>query len=204
MMDHSCTGIILSGGQNTRMNRRNKAFLSVGGKDVVQRILDTYRLFFDDIVLVTNKPHEYYDLDIRIVTDIIKAESPLGGLHAGLVYADNPWAMVVACDLPFVKKEMVRLLLDHIDNRYSVIIPESSKGREALFALYSKENIPVIEHALHKGVKKIQEFFKPARVYNVSEKRLRSVDPDLISFYNVNRPEELEEARAMEQRLKEL
>lgn len=185
------------------MNRRNKAFLSVGGKDVVERILDTYRLFFDDIVLVTNKPHEYYDLDVRIVTDIIKAGCPLAGLHAGLVHAKHPWSLIVACDLPFVKKEMVQLLLDHVDDRYSVIIPESSKGKEALFAMYSKENISVIEHALHKGIKKIQQFFKPGRVYNVSEKRLRSVDPDLMSFYNVNRPEELEEARAMEERLKE-
>lgn len=197
-MSTACTGVILSGGMNTRMNRKNKAYLSIGGRDLIERILDVYRTFFDDIILVTNNPDEYFDLDIRIVTDIIKIRCPLAGIHAGLVHAVNPWTLVLPCDLPFARKEMIQLLLDHIKDRYSVIIPESGKGKEALFAAYSKENIPAIEHALDKGNRKIQDFFKPGRVYHVSEKRLRSADPDLISFFNVNRPEDLEQALSME------
>jgi molybdenum cofactor guanylyltransferase len=198
MVDIPCTGVILSGGQNTRMNRENKAFLDVGGRSIVERILSVYRFFFDDIILVTNSPEEYLDLDVRIVTDIIKNRCSLAGLHSGLFHADNHWAMVLACDLPFVKKDLVQVLLDHVREPYSVIIPETSKGLEALFAVYSKDNLGSMEKALRQDRKKIQGTFKSGRVYKVSEKRLRAADPDLLSFYNINRPQELDEALAIE------
>jgi len=181
------------------MNRENKAFISLGGKRIIDRILEVYRHFFDDIVLVTNSPSEYFDLDLRIVTDIKQTKSSLTGIHAGLFHAYHSWAMVLPCDLPFVKKEMIQVLLDHIKDRYSVIIPETSKGLEALFAIYSKDNIPAIEHSLDRGRLKIQQFFNAKRIYKVSEKRLRVADPDLLSFYNINRPQDFEQALLIEQ-----
>lgn len=198
MVDIPCTGVILSGGQNSRMNHENKAFLNVGGRPIIERILDVYRHFFDDIVLVTKAPENYLNLDVRIVTDIIKVPCSLAGLYTGLFHAEHPWAMVLPCDLPFVKKEMVRVLLDHIRDNYSVIIPETSKGMEALFAVYSKDNLGAMERSLLKGQRKIQSSFRAGKVYKVSEKRLRAADPELLSFYNINRPEELNEAFAIE------
>lgn len=190
----SCTGVILAGGQNSRMNGDNKAFLTIGGTRIIDRILSVYRPFFDDIVLVTNDPLAYTDLDVRIVTDVIRAGCPLAGLHAGLFHAQNPWAMVLPCDVPFVRPGMIGLLLDHIDDRYQVVIPQTDKGMEALFAVYARSALPAIERSLSRGQLKVRSFFKPGRVYAVSEKRLRSVDPDLVSFTNINRPEELEQA----------
>ncbi|GAB6096712.1 molybdenum cofactor guanylyltransferase [Desulfatiferula olefinivorans] len=189
-----CTGVILAGGRNSRMNGDNKAFLTIGGIRIIDRILSVLRPFFDDIVLVTNDPLAYTDLDVRIVTDVIPAGCPLAGLHAGLFHAQNPFAVVLPCDVPFVRPDMIGLLIDHISDRYQVVIPRTAKGLEALFAVYARAALPSIERSLARGQLKIRSFFKPGRVYEVSEKRLRSVDPDLISFTNINRPEELEQA----------
>lgn len=197
-MKTPCTGVILAGGQNSRMNKENKAFLPIGGKRIIDRILEVYRLFFDDIILVTNNPTDYYDLDVRIVTDLMMPRCSLAGIHTGLFHAVHPWALVLPCDVPFVNKDLVHVLLDHIQDRYSVIIPETSKGLEALFAVYSKDNIMAIEHALNHGRLKIQQFFTPKRVYKVSEKRLRAVDPNLLSFSNINSPIDFEQALKLE------
>ncbi len=193
-----CTGVILAGGQNSRMNRTNKAFLSINGQRFIDRLIEVYRLFFDDIIIVTNNPQEYYDLDVRIATDIYKKKCPLAGIHAGLFHAANPWIFVLPCDLPFIRKEMIQTLLDHINPNFSVVIPETSMGMEALFALYSRENMNAIEHCLETDRLKIRDFFKSKQIRKVPEKRLRAVDPELFSFFNVNSPLELEKAISME------
>jgi len=49
------SGILLSGGKNTRMGT-NKAFLEIDGVRLIDRTLDLYRRFFEDIIIVTNDP----------------------------------------------------------------------------------------------------------------------------------------------------
>jgi molybdopterin-guanine dinucleotide biosynthesis protein A len=180
------------------MNGNNKAFLRIGGKRFIDLILDVFRGIFDDIIIVTNDPEAYYDLDVRIVSDIIPSNGPLSGIHAGLYHAEHPWIFTVPCDLPFIRKELIETLIDQIRPQYSVVIPRTSAGYEALFALYSKKNIPAIEKNLNIGRKKIQSFFKPPLVREVPEKILRAADPELTSFFNVNSPIELEQAETIE------
>ena len=104
-MTHPCTGVILSGGLNTRFNGQNKALVRVGQKRILDRLYDVFSDLFDEIILVTNQPLQFLDWDLTIVTDIFSARSSLTGIHAGLFYMKNPFAFFSACDTPFLKKE---------------------------------------------------------------------------------------------------
>jgi len=196
-MTHPCTGVILSGGLNTRFNGQNKALIRVGHKRILDRLYDVFSDLFEEIILVTNQPLQFLDWDLTIVTDIFSARSSLTGIHAGLFYMKNPFAFFSACDTPFLKKELVESLVEQIENNTDIILPETAAGFEPLCALYSKRCLKQAEQHLKEGKFKIQWAFRGHRIKIIPESVLRQEDPDLISFFNINTPEDLTRAEEM-------
>jgi molybdopterin-guanine dinucleotide biosynthesis protein A len=192
-----CTGVILSGGLSTRFNGENKAFISVGGRCILDRIYGVFSEFFNEIILVTNHPLQFLDWDFTIVSDLFAVRSSLTGIHAGLFYMKNPFAFFSACDTPFLKKEVVAALLEKLDENTDIIMPETAAGMEPLCAVYSKRCLNAAEHHIKQNKFKIQRALKNHRLKKIPENILRSKDPDLISFYNINTPEDLTRAEAM-------
>jgi molybdopterin-guanine dinucleotide biosynthesis protein A len=139
-MTNPCTGVILAGGQNTRFNGKDKAFIHIGQRQVLDRILDIFSDLFDDIILVTNEPIKYLSWDVTLATDLYPVRSSLTGIHAGLFFTANPYAFFTACDMPFLKKEVVKTIIGGIEPGMDVIIPETAAGLEPLCAVYSKRS----------------------------------------------------------------
>lgn len=192
-----CTGVILSGGLNTRFDGENKAFISVGGRRIIDRLLDVFSDLFDEIILVTNHPELFLQWDLTIVTDIIDLRSSLTGIHTGLFYSNNPYAFFSACDTPFLKKELVEILVKQIEQKIDIIMPETAAGFEPLCAIYSKRCLKPAEDHLKANKVKIQWAFRSNRIKNIPENQLRTVDPELRSFLNINTPEDLVRAEEM-------
>jgi len=196
-MKFPCTGVILAGGMNKRFSGRDKAFLSVGGKRIIDHLYSLFDALFEDIILVTNDPYKYLEWDMNIVTDLFSVRSSLTGIHAGLFYTLNPFAFFAACDTPFLKKELVETIISSIEQRVDVVIPETPAGLEPLCAVYSKECLKPVERQIIQKKFKIEQLFKKQRVKKIPEKILREKDPDLISFFNINTPQDQEKAEKM-------
>ncbi|MEJ2283262.1 MAG: molybdenum cofactor guanylyltransferase [Desulfobacterales bacterium] len=192
-----CTGVILSGGLNTRFSGKNKAFVSVGGKRIIDRLLEVFTELFDDLILVTNHPEEFLQWDLTIVTDIFDLRSSLTGIHTGLFYANNPYAFFSACDTPFLNKDLVGILIEQIEPKIDIIMPQTAAGFEPLCAIYSKRCLKPAEDHLKAKKLKIQWALRSSRTKTISEKELRRVDPELISFFNINTPQDLARAEEM-------
>lgn len=202
-MTYPCSGVILAGGLNLRFSGKTKALLSVGGKRILDRIIDVYCQVFEEIILVTNDPASYLEWDMNIVTDLFPVRSPLTGIHAGLFHTRSPYAFFVACDTPFIKKSLVEALIDTIAPRTDAIIPETAQGPQPLFAVYSKRCLSLIQRHLAQQkpnrqhqrslqpVLKVQRFFEQVRVKKFPESRSREKDPELVSFFNINSPEDM-------------
>lgn len=201
-MTISCTGVILSGGLAKRFDGREKALLRIGDERILDKIYRVFSDLFDDIILVTNRPLHFTDWDLNIVTDLFDIRSSLTGIHAGLFYASNPYAFFSACDAPFLKKQIVETVLEGIDENIDIVIPETSAGREPLCAAYSKRCLNLAEQYLKQEKLKIQLAFRKCRIKTISEKKLRERDPELLSFFNINTPEDLERAREMIREMK--
>ena len=196
-MTFPCSGVILSGGLNTRFEGDHKAFMHVGGKRIIDRLYEVFSDLFDEIILVTNHPEQFLNLDLTIVTDIFNLRSSLTGIHTGLFYMKNPYAFFSACDTPFLKKELVEILVEHIEQKIDIIMPETAAGFEPLCAIYSKRCLKPAEDHLKANKLKIQWAFRSNRIKNIPENQLRTVDPELRSFFNINTPEDLARAEEM-------
>jgi molybdopterin-guanine dinucleotide biosynthesis protein A len=194
-MKNKFTGVILAGGKNSRFSGKNKALVHIGGKRILDRIYEVFTILFDKIILVTNDPEQYMEWDFDIVTDIFPIRSSLTGIHTGLFYITTPYAFFAACDIPFIKKELIESLLDSVEPNIDIVIPETSKGLEPLCSVYSKRCLKAIEEQLEKQSLKIEQMFQKVRVKKIPEDILRTIDQDLLSFSNINTPDDLARAK---------
>ncbi len=186
------SGIILSGGLNTRIFGQNKSFLTIGQETFLQRLIRKLRPLFSEMILVTRQPDLYPIPEIEVVSDIYPIRSSLTGIHAGLVQAKNQYAFITACDTPLLKPELVQIVIKFCDPDVAVVVPEKEGHFEPLCAIYSKKCLPLIEEALLEKELKINKLFQKVPIKVVPQKILEEVDPELESFYNVNTLEDWE------------
>jgi len=197
MKDVSCSGVILAGGLSKRFAGREKGLIEVAGRRILDRIFDCLQPLFSEIILVTNDPVTYLPWDCLIVTDLLPVRSSLTGIHAGLYYAANPFVFVAACDTPFLKSAVAAHIVAAIDPQLDAVIPWTQAGPEPMCAVYSQRCLQPIQQQLEKEHFKIQALFRKVRSKRIPEEALRGWDPELISFFNVNTPEDLRTAESI-------
>ncbi len=189
-----CAGVVLAGGLNSRFGGREKALIPLAGKAMIDHIIQAFDDLFDEILIVSNQPRNHADRDATIVSDLLDARSSLTGIHAALFYSRCDDVFICACDTPLVKTALIAALLDARQPGIDVVVPQTPAGLEPLCAVYARRCLEPIENRLKRRDYRIRRFFDRVRVKQVSEKRLRRVDPELLSFKNVNTPEDLAEA----------
>ncbi len=109
-MTVSITGVIQAGGKSTRMGGEPKALLELGGRRIVERVLDVLRAVADPVLLVTNTPELYRFLGLPMIADVFPDGGSLGGIYSGLLAAPGEVAFTMACDMPFVSPAVARLV----------------------------------------------------------------------------------------------
>ena len=184
------TGIILAGGKNLRMGQ-NKAFLEVQGERIIDRIKRIFVDLFDEVLLVTNSPGDYLDLNLRIVTDLYREKGSLGGVFTGLFHASSSHAFVAACDMPFLNRDLISHLVS-LSPGYDIVIPRTEDGLQPLHAVYSRRCLPFMEDLLRQGNLKIIDFFHRVKKRELRTEEILAFDPQLASFLNLNTPEDLD------------
>lgn len=194
----TCTAAVLAGGCNTRMNGISKAFIQVEGVKIIDRVLEVLGEFFDETIIISNAPLAFFQYDLPVYSDLLEPRSSLNGVYSALEYAQSSHVLVVPCDLPFLRPDMMRLLLDEFMPGLDVLIPQTAMGMEPLCAIYSKRCIKPARRLLDRKKFSIKGFFPEVRVKTIPESQLRLADPQLQSFFNVNSPDDLEKAENKE------
>jgi len=186
------TGIILAGGKNLRMGK-NKAFLEIKGQRIIDRTKQLFVDLFDEVFLVANSPLDYLDLNLRVVSDLFPGGGALGGIYSGLFHASHSHAFVAACDMPFLNKALISHL-STLSPGYDIVIPKMEDGWQPLHAVYSQKCLPFMEDLLQKKNLKIIDFFPKVKKREVTTEEILPFDPQLVSFLNINTPEDLARA----------
>jgi molybdopterin-guanine dinucleotide biosynthesis protein A len=190
------TGIILSGGENKRMGK-DKAFLKIAGKPMIEHVLQALQSVVDRIIIVTNSPQAYASYDALVVTDASAKRGPLTGIYTGLLHSQDEYNIVVACDMPFLNPGLLSYMAG-LAGEYDVVLPKVGDFVEPLHAIYRRSLLPVIEDRIRRDARQIRGIFSEARVRYVTESEIDRFDPERRSFRNLNTPEEYKEAACLD------
>jgi molybdopterin-guanine dinucleotide biosynthesis protein A len=184
------SAVILAGGRSSRMVE-NKLLLPLGGSTVIGTLLSSLTSLFAECILVTDHPNAYRDWPVRLTADIVcgPQKNSLTGIHAGLTVSTKPYNFVVAGDMPFVAPDLIRCLAAQC-NGYDVVIPRQGNHFQPLCAIYHKNCLPHIVAKLAEKHYKIIDFFPEVRVCSIDAAELVPYDRELLSFFNVNTPED--------------
>ncbi len=183
------TGVILAGGRSKRFGR-NKALEIFKDERLIDRGIRLLKEFFREILVITNEVDSYIGIDATIVKDIIPFFGPLGGIYTALLFSVNDWIFVRAVDMPFLSHDLVNIMLRYSGENFDVIVPLSEKGYEPLCAMYNRRCVSFIAKCIEKDDRRIVSFFNRVKVKKIDAGDWRTVDPDGLSFVNINTLEE--------------
>jgi molybdopterin-guanine dinucleotide biosynthesis protein A len=187
-------GVIQAGGRSTRMGGQPKALLEVGGHRIIERVIAALVPVLGDPLIVTNSPELYGFLGLPMVGDVRPDHGSLGGIYSGLAAVAGDAAFTVACDMPFLHPDLVRLVVERAASG-DVVVPRVADQFETMHACYARRCLPAIEDELAVGRLKIVGFFSRVQVVEIPESAVRAIRDPALAFMNVNTPDELDRAR---------
>ncbi|TVR36721.1 MAG: molybdenum cofactor guanylyltransferase [Cryomorphaceae bacterium] len=181
---------ILAGGKSTRFGK-DKGLALLHNKPLVQYVAEVARAVSNDVLIVSQNK-AYQPFAERWVQDEYKDCGPLGGLHAALTHAKNPYCFLLACDMPYLSLALLEEIKKHIHSQ--AMIPVMNGHMQPLCACYHRDALPVVTARLERG------FFKMSDTIALLNHQLLGVDEnsDLYSpemFMNVNTLAEWQQLR---------
>ena len=195
------TFIILAGGRGSRIGE-DKPFLNLQNKSLIQILINKIIDVCNHIIIVSNNPDSYssfpgeYDNKIHIVKDIEPDKGVLMGLYTGLMHSETLYNFVISCDIPFFKPELAQYFWE-LKEGYDIVIPKICNRSEPLHAVYSRNCIEHIERSLSQNLKRLICFHEYVKVRHVEQIEFDHLDPDLISFFNINTPSDYQKAKML-------
>lgn len=181
--------VIQAGGESRRMGQ-DKGLVELAGRPLVQHVLDRVGQLGDEVWITTNRPQAYAFLGTPIASDPQPGLGALVGLRTALRAARGDTVLVVACDLPFLQPALLQHLLS-LAGEADVVIPRRDGKFEPLHAVYRRSCLTALEAALARGDSRMISFFPDVRLLPVDESDLALYDPEGLSFFNVNTPDDL-------------
>ena len=189
------TGLILAGGKSNRLGQ-DKALLPWPSEDspttLLQHVCAVIASVCADVIVVGNRTDL---IGFNVVPDVSPVGSSLTGLVSGLQAAETPLVLAVACDMPFLNVPLLRALIDLASAEWDAVAPVIRHEPETLHTVYNRRSLSTAAQMLRAGDLKLGRLMRRLRVRQVSAAEVREFDPDLISFSNINTPQELAEAR---------
>lgn len=183
---------ILAGGKSSRMNYNNKALLNYKEKKFIEHIISAGR-DYKEIIIVSNNAEEYKEFNLRIVKDIYKGNGPLSGIHSALNNAKTNKVLCIACDMPFITQNTLKIL-GEFNDEYDVLVPMVSGRLQPMCAIYSKNTLNHIEEAIKQENNKLQMLIKTLN-YKIIEgnENTKFVEKDFLNINTEKEYRELEE-----------
>lgn len=180
------TAIILAGGKSSRIGSdKDKAMLKLNKKCLIDIVISKLRHIVGDNIIIVGPPEKYPSYK-QVVPDIFNQRGLLVGLYSGLKSSASRYNLVVGCDMPFLKVELLQYMRDKIDSN-DIIIPRYAKNYiEPLCTIYSKDCLSIMERNIDAGILSIRRIFPYLKVRYIEEKEIKRVDPELNSFFNIN------------------
>jgi len=208
-ISQSLTAIVLAGGRSSRMGQ-DKALLPVQGVPLLQLVCNIAQSCADTVYVVTPWPERYQEVlptTCRFIREVplpgestgeISASSkvtmplphgPLVGFAQGLAQVQTDWVLLLACDLPRLRVEVLQdwaAGLDSVSQDAFALLPRHAKGWEPLCGFYRHRCLPALTDFINQGGRSFQQWLAQHPV------QLLPLPEDDQMLFNCNTPADLD------------
>jgi len=196
----SVAAAIIAGGPARRLGGATKPLLELAGQAVADRQLAVLRPIFPRVYVVANDPAPWRARGVEVVPDRVAGAGPLAGLSAALEAAGDAAAVVcLAGDLPFLSPGLLLALRDRAPEA-DALAPRPAGRAEPLCARYAVRARVVIDARLAAGKLALHELLTALSTVWLDDAALAALDPDGLSFVNLNTPDDLRRAEELARR----
>jgi molybdopterin-guanine dinucleotide biosynthesis protein A len=182
------TGVVLAGGQGSRMGGVDKGLQPFRGKPMVAHVIERLAPQVSEILINANRnPDDYARFGRRVIADEIEGfAGPLAGFERGLAHASHDLVVTVPCDSPFLPADLVARLHEAM-KREDAQLAVARTGDQAhpVFSLMRRDVHASLREYLGGGQRKIDRWYAQLRVVEVA------FDDEPDAFLNINTREEL-------------
>ena len=190
--------IVLAGGKGLRLGRK-KTLETINNATLLQTVVSQLAFLNSDTIIVTANEESFPRLTgskLRVVTDIYPGKGPLAAIYTGLKISDSFYNLVVACDMPFLNRDLLRYMVQ-VAPDYDIVVPRVGDMVEPLHAIYSKECLVPIETLIKQDSLSVNRLFALVRTRYVETEEIDRFDPQHLSFFNINTQDDLRKARKL-------
>lgn len=180
----SITGVILCGGQGSRMGGEDKGLVRLAGKPLFQHVAERLAPQLDHIMISANRNLEIYSAAYPTFRDTFPGfAGPLAGMLAGLRNSNTDWVAFVPCDVPFLPTDLIARLWS---GRHQAMAAYAHDGQRAhpTLCLLNRHVTDTLEQFLRNGDRKLMLFFEQLDAQAVTF-------PQASAFRNINSPADL-------------
>ena len=191
-------GVILAGGLARRMGGEPKALIRLGGRMLIEHVIERLSPQVDHVLINANADHETLKrLGYPVLEDVLPGHAgPLAGVLTGMRWAAQQapqarWLVSVAVDTPFFPHDLVARLLAAAETSKARIVRACSGGRaHPVFALWDIALAEDLEKAMRDdAMRKIDRYTARHAMAEVTWP-----DAPFDPFFNINRPDDLKQA----------
>lgn len=182
------TGVVLAGGQGSRMGGVDKGLQPFRGKPMVAHVIERLAPQVGELLINANRnPEAYARFGHRVVADEIEGfAGPLAGFERGLAHARGNLVMTVPCDSPFLPLDLVERLRSALERETAQLaVAKTGDQAHPVFSLMRRDVHSSLRDFLASGQRKIDKWYGALRVVEVS------FDDEADAFLNINTREEL-------------
>ncbi|MCK4852656.1 MAG: molybdenum cofactor guanylyltransferase [Bacteroidales bacterium] len=189
MVEEKYTGILLAGGQSSRMGKE-KGLIFWKGKTFAQHAIDILSPLCTDFIISTNT-NQYDSLGFPVVGDVYSDSGPMGGILSALKISNTEKNLVIPSDTPFVSTEIYRYLISHAGSFDAIVPIDHESFYQPLCAIYSRSILPAMEAQITERVLGFAPLFSKIEIKAIPF-HLELGFYDSRTFYNINLPADLE------------
>lgn len=189
---------ILAGGRAERLGGVDKSTLLIGGRPILQRILDAIRPSAAHVFAVGDRYGAAASAGLPVVADVEPDVGALGGIYSAVVRSPCLHTLVVGCDTPFITARLIALLAERARvSGADLVIPRDEMGYQPLCAVYGRNCATALRERIARGERHAAVPPPGVRVVEVGRGELAAIDPEGLLFVNVNTPDDYERARRL-------
>ncbi len=168
----------------------DKEFIKIGDEYLIHKQIKKLSTIFKEIIVVSNNPNHYKGLNVKAVSDILKGNTPIIGLHSGLVHSSNRYNYCIACDMAFINFDFIHYLVS-LTKGHDAYVARYNNYIEPFNAIYSKDIVPKIEGFLSEGNFGFQRLVKQLNTNYINEQIVSYYQQEMDMFKNINNESDL-------------